>query len=148
MINLGIGFLPIKRAVGVCQVIQYLRELGGYDDNFTGLPDAIEISAVRVFMPTESFMLEAYRDSENPIRIRILDKDLRNPTIEFTAGSTDSDSVSKGKMRFSFIANPFRDVKIIEEYPERLDDENENKYKLIKFYLGNKMEITFLKWVD
>ena len=148
MITLCNGAMPRRVAVGVFQVIQYLRELGGFDDNFTDLPDEIVVPAVRISMPDLSFSQEMYGSPESgqyKLRLKILDRNERSPKVLLSYGDLESPGLMSGQTRMSFVANPFRDIKRIEEYEMSLIEDPDVKYLLIKLNF-EKMSVTFLKW--
>jgi len=147
MINLFTGGLPIKQSRGVFQVIQHLRELGGYDDRFTDMPDEIEIPAVSFSLPEESFSLQAYGNAENPIVLKILDRNSRYPKLMLSINQEDPSLIPKGKTQVSFVANPFKDIKHIEEYGEYFDGDTARKYTLVRIKF-ERMAVTFLRWKE
>jgi len=142
MISLCNGSVPKRTAVGVFQVIEYLRELaGGTFEDFT---DRISIPAVRISVPGISFTQEVYPRDEYCIALEVLDRNEREPKIRLTCGSHGKPDLVLGESRWSLVANPFKDVKRIEEY-ESLDEDLNVEYLLIKLNF-EKMSITFLKW--
>jgi hypothetical protein len=143
MILLGTGALPNRRASGVFQVIQYLRELTD-DNSFESLPDDIIIPAIRISIPDMSFNQEIYGDEDNPIHLRILDRNERDPKVMICFGNMGSPSLAAGDSKMSLSANPFKDVKRIEEYAITLADDQNTAYTLIKLFL-DRMNITFVK---
>jgi hypothetical protein len=147
MITLCTGALPKRKAVGVFQVIQYLRELAGLADNdsFNSVPDTIVVPAVRISMPGMSFCQEMYGNAGNEIYLRILDRNERDPKIMLFFGKPESQGLTPGDSRMSFVGNPFRDIKRIEEYDYDLAEDPDVKYALIKVCF-EQMDITFLKW--
>ena len=144
MINLCTGALPRRTAAGVFQVIQYLREMGGYDDQFADLPDEISIPAVRVAMRDLSLVSEFYSAPGRPVVLKILDRNPRSPKVMLLCGQEERGLI-EGESRMFFTANPFREIKRIEEYEGQLNEDPNVKYKLIKARL-EKMDVTFLKW--
>jgi hypothetical protein len=147
MIILRTGSLPRRKAIGVYQVITYLRELaeGISDGGFTDLPDTITVPAVRI-TTGPSFEQEIYGSPDNPIQLKILDRNERDPKVVLQFGNQEDPVIGEGDSRLSFFGNPFRDVKRIEEYEASFVGDSTTKYLLIKMYLENA-NITFAKWV-
>jgi hypothetical protein len=143
MIFLGTGALPKRRAVGVFQVIQYLRELTD-DNSFESLPDDIIVPAIRISIRDTYFNQEIYGNESNPIHLKILDRNERDPKVMICFGNVDIPGLATGDTKMSFIANPFKDIKRIEEYELTLTDDQNTAYILIKLFL-EKMTITFVK---
>ena len=147
MINLCTGALPKRKAVGIFQIIAYLRELVGIpeNENFGSLPDEIIVPAVRIAIPAMSFYQEIYGNAGNEIYLRILDRNERDPKIRLSFGALESQGLTEGDTRMSFVGNPIRDIKRIEEYEAIPTGNPDVKYSLIKVCLENA-SITFVKW--
>jgi hypothetical protein len=149
MITLSTGALPKRTAVGVFQVIAYLRELAGVvglgDENFEHFPDEITIPAVRVSIPSMSYIQEFYGSVEDQIHLRILDNDMRNPRVMLFFGDFITPGLITGDVRMSITSSPFKDIKRIEEYESTLVEDPSVKYTLIKIFF-EEMDITFAKW--
>jgi hypothetical protein len=143
MITLTTGALPVRKAVGVFEVIQYLRSLGNFDDQFSDLPDEIHVPAVRISIPDLAVVQEIYGDD---IILKILNRDPRSPRVMLCQGDDKKPGIILGESRMSMTANPFRDVKRIEEYEGFTAEDPARKYSLIKMRL-EKMDVTFLKWM-
>jgi hypothetical protein len=151
MISLFTGALPKRKAVGVFQVIKYLRGLAGLDDHdsFGSLPDDIIIPAVRISIPSISFAQEIYGSEIGPdrqIHLKILDRNERDPKVMIFFGDPDAPGLVSGESRMSIAGNPFRDIKRIEEFEAVSSDGPDEKYILVKACL-EKTDITFAKWL-
>jgi hypothetical protein len=149
MITLSTGSLPKRMAVGVFQIITYLRELLGTtdtaEDNFKNLSDDITIPAVRISIPSMSYVQEFYGSTEHQIHLRVLSNDMRNPKVMLCFGDFTTPGLITGDIRMSITSNPFKDIKRIEEYESTLIEDQNVKYTLIKICF-EEMDITIVKW--
>jgi hypothetical protein len=151
MISLSTGGSPKRKATGVCQIIQYLRELSGNidDENFVKLPDDIVIPAVRISMPSISFEQEIYSyfegNFDKVIRLGILERNPRSPKVMLYFGDLDNPDIQHEEFKLAFTFNPFKDIKRIEEYERAPPKYPDEEHTLIKAIFEN-MDLTFLKW--
>jgi hypothetical protein len=149
MITLSTGSLPKRMAVGVFQIITYLRELAGTVDpvgeNFEHFPNDISVPAVRISIPSMYYVQEFYGSTEHQIHLRVLSKDMRNPKVMLYFGNFTTPGLTTGDIRMSITSNPFKDIKRIEEYESTFVEEPSVKYTLIKICF-EEMDITFAKW--